>query len=160
LAKDVLTNRQQSSLITSKSGVSYNLEVTDKKGVRMRREAQDCLRQAEEDLITAEVNIKVERFYASVFFSQQCAEKALKAGCIEKMKVFPQEHNLIELAKMLNAPENVMKAARELNPEYLITRYIDAANGVPADMYDRDSAQLHLNCAKEVLSWIKRLLNI
>ncbi|MFN7182334.1 MAG: HEPN domain-containing protein, partial [Planctomycetota bacterium] len=48
----------------------------------MRKEAQDCLRQAEEDLLTAELNIKIERYYASVFFSQQCAEKALKATCI------------------------------------------------------------------------------
>lgn len=126
----------------------------------MRREAKDCLRQAEEDLITAQANIKIERYYASVFFSQQCAEKALKAGSIEKLKILPQEHNLIELSKMLNAPEDIMKAARELNPEYLITRYIDAANGVPAEMYDLDSAQLHLNCAKEILSWIKKLLNI
>jgi HEPN domain-containing protein len=126
----------------------------------MRREAKDSLRQAEEDLITAKLNIEIERYYASVFFSQQSAEKALKAECIEKLKILPQEHNLIELAKMLNAPENIMKSARELNPEYLITRYIDAANGIPSEMYDKESAELHLRCAEEILGWIKKLLNI
>lgn len=126
----------------------------------MRRETGDCLRQAEEDLITAKLNIEIKRYYASVFFSQQCAEKALKAGCIELLREFPSRHNLIELARMLNASEEILKYARELNPEYLVTRYIDAANGIPAEMYDEDSARLHLRCAEEILQWVKKLLNI
>ncbi|WP_204327927.1 HEPN domain-containing protein, partial [Proteus mirabilis] len=39
--------------------------------------------QALEDLKTAEVLVEVKRYYASVFFSQQAAEKALKALYIE-----------------------------------------------------------------------------
>jgi HEPN domain-containing protein len=124
----------------------------------MRAEVLNCLRQAQEDFITAKVNIDTERYYASVFFSQQCAEKALKAGYIEKLKKLPQTHNLIEMSRDLGASEEILSSARELNPEYLVTRYVDAANGIPAEMYDEKSATMHLQCAEVILRWIQKLL--
>ena len=36
--------------------------------------------QSEEDLATARSNLESGRYYASAFFSQQAAEKALKEG--------------------------------------------------------------------------------
>jgi HEPN domain-containing protein len=122
----------------------------------MREEIRNCWRQAEEDLITARANIGVTRYYASVFFSQQAAEKALKAYYILRFKELPQSHNLVDMAKALHADSKIISAARELNPEYLVTRYVDAANGVPADMYDEKSAKLHLKCAKEIIDWVKK----
>jgi HEPN domain-containing protein len=122
----------------------------------MREEAKNCWRQAEEDLITAQANIRVSRYYASVFFSQQAAEKALKAYYIVKLKKLPQSHNLVDMAHNLKANPEIMSAARELNPEYLVTRYVDAANGVPADMYDKKSAIMHLKCAQEILAWVRK----
>ena len=56
--------------------------------------------QALEDLKTAEVLIDADRYYASVFFSQQAAEKALKALYIEvKKELPPKTHSLIRLPK-------------------------------------------------------------
>jgi len=124
----------------------------------MRKEIKDIRRQAEEDFTTAQVLIESSRFYASVFFSQQAAEKVLKALYLHKKRRLPQSHNLIELASDLKAPEKVLKSTRELNPEYLTTRYVNAANGVPADMYDKESAEIHLACAREILQWAKRLI--
>ncbi len=124
----------------------------------MREESNNCWRQSQEDLITAKVNRRAKRYYASVFFSQQCAEKALKACYIETFRKLPQSHNLVELAKDLKASVRIMSAARELNPEYLATRYVDAANGVPADMYDDGSARMHLKCAEEIAAWIRKKL--
>ena len=124
----------------------------------MREEVINCLKQSQEDFITAQVNIDTKRYYASVFFSQQCAEKALKAGYIEKLKKLPQTHNLIEMSRDLGASEEIVSAARELNPEYLVTRYVDAANGIPAEMYDEKSATMHLQCAEVIVRWIQALL--
>jgi HEPN domain-containing protein len=124
----------------------------------MREEVINCLKQSQEDFITAQVNIDTKRYYASVFFSQQCAEKALKAGYIEKLKKLPQTHNLIEMSRDLGASEEIVSAARELNPEYLVTRYVDAANGIPAEMYDKKSATMHLQCAEVIVRWIQALL--
>jgi HEPN domain-containing protein len=42
----------------------------------VRLEAERLLVQAEEDLVTASVLLKEERFYAAAFFAHQAAEKA------------------------------------------------------------------------------------
>lgn len=124
----------------------------------MREEVRNSWAQALEDLKTAKLNIGIKRYYASVFFSQQAAEKALKAFYMHKLKRNPMTHNVVSLSKDLKAPKKVVDAAIELNPEYVITRYPDAANGVPAEMFDEDSAKLHYNCGEVILDWVKRFL--
>ncbi|PXF51335.1 MAG: hypothetical protein C4B55_02775 [Candidatus Methanophagaceae archaeon] len=44
----------------------------------MRKEVSRLWEQALEDFDTAEKLLEVEKYYASVFFSEQAAEKALK----------------------------------------------------------------------------------
>ncbi|MGB9776112.1 MAG: HEPN domain-containing protein [Anaerolineae bacterium] len=122
----------------------------------MREEIRNTWIQAQEDFKTAQVLLETGRFYASVFFSQQAAEKALKALWMEARREMPRTHNLVALARALNAPESVLEAARELTPDYVITRYANAAHGVPAEMYSQQSAQAHLDYAAEVLEWTRK----
>ena len=126
----------------------------------MREEIRNICIQSEEDLRTAELIIEVDRFYASVFFSQQAAEKALKSVYIYQKKVLPKTHNIVKLASELEAPDEVIKACQELNPDYVTTRYVDAANGVPAQMYSRNSAITHLEYARTVIAWTQQHLPI
>lgn len=121
----------------------------------MREESRLWFRQAEEDAITAEQNIKIERFYASAFFSQQAAEKALKALYLERNREPYLSHNLVELAKFLKAPEDILTSCRALAPQYTVTRYPDAAGGLPYDAYDKYLANELLKNAKKVLAWVK-----
>jgi HEPN domain-containing protein len=95
----------------------------------MREEVANNWAQAQEDLETSRVLLEAERYYASVFFSQQAAEKALKALYVQSKRELPKTHNLVELAIELKAPEEVMSAAQELTPDYLVTRYVNAAGG-------------------------------
>jgi len=97
-------------------------------------------------------------YYASVFFSQQAAEKALKAASIDKLGKLPRGHNMIQMANALDAPLEVMNAAAELNPEFMATRNPENVDGVPAQLYDRKSARLHLRCAQTIVDWIKSVL--
>ncbi len=46
----------------------------------------------------------------------------------------------------------------ELNPDYVTTRYVNVANGVPAKMYSSKSAERHLAYTREVLAWTKQLI--
>ena len=122
----------------------------------MRPETQSWLAQADEDLLTARVNLEGRRYYACVFFAQQAAEKALKALFIEVQRDLPPKgHNLAELARILKTPEEVREAAIELAPEYLVSRYPDAAVGIPAEMYTPRSAKVHLEAGERVLEWVK-----
>jgi HEPN domain-containing protein len=124
----------------------------------MREEVKNNLIQADKDLETATQLLNLDIYYASVFFSQQAAEKSLKALYIYQKNELPKTHNLVELTRELNAPAEIQDAARELTPDYLTTRYVNAANGIPADMYTESSAQMHLEYAKSILSWTKQLI--
>jgi HEPN domain-containing protein len=127
----------------------------------MREESKNWWLQSLEDLETARVNIETKRYYASVFFSQQAAEKALKALYIETLRDYPPKtHNMLEISRTLDVPETVLEAAIELNPEYFVTRYPDAANGVPAEMYTEKKANLHFEKAEVVIQWVKSQLKL
>ena len=127
----------------------------------MREESKNWWLQALEDLETARANIKTKRYYASVFFSQQAAEKALIPFYIESKRDYPpRTHNMLEISRELNVPEEVLDAVIELNPEYFVTRYPDAANGVPAEMYTEKKAQFHFEKAEVVIHWVKSQLKL
>jgi HEPN domain-containing protein len=121
----------------------------------MREEVKNWLRQAEADLRSARNSREAGDYYMSVFASQQAAEKALKALCLFKLKEYPKGHSIIYLAQKLEAPESMMSGIRDLNPEYLSTRYPDIAAGVPAELYDDKIAARHFKTAREVFEWIK-----
>jgi HEPN domain-containing protein len=123
-----------------------------------RREAMALWAQGRADLATAITLLDAGVYYASVFFSQQTAEKALKAAIVDNQKRSVRGHNLVQMANSLNAPVEIMNAAAELNPEFMATRNPENVDGVPAQLYDKTSARLHLRCAQDVLEWAKALV--
>ncbi len=115
----------------------------------MREESTNLLIQSDEDLATARVLLDAGRYYASVFFGQQAAEKALKAMYQEVKRRPIFTHDLVRIAEDLGAPPEVVEAARELTPDYIISRYPNAAGGVPAQLYSRKMADDHLKVCGE-----------
>lgn len=122
----------------------------------MKEEIGKILKQAREDFKMARTNIDSKGYFVSAFLSQQAAEKALKSLYILKFGTLLRTHELPMLCKKLGCPEDVKKAAIELNPYYVITRYVNAANGVPADMHDEKIATLQLNNAEIILKWVEK----
>lgn len=126
----------------------------------MREEAELWFKQAKDDLKYAEVNLKEGIFYVCAFLSQQAAEKALKALYIETKREMPAKtHNLVTLGKALNVPENIAMSLREINPDFVTTRYPDAANGLPSEIFDLNIATEHLDKAKEVVLWVEEQIS-
>ena len=126
--------------------------------IGLRRVAEACWAQARADYATAVTLLDAGVYYASVFFSQQAAEKALKAASIDKLQRLPKGHNLIQMANALEGPLEVMNAAAELNPEFLATRNPESSEGVPSQNYDRRSARMHIKAAQTIIDWIKAIL--
>jgi len=103
----------------------------------MRVEINNWWRQAEADLTSAKNCIKSKDYYFGVFACQQAVEKALKSLFLKKFKEVPHGHSIIYLSRELKTPKEILSGIRDLNPEYLITKYPDIAEGVPAEMYRR-----------------------
>lgn len=121
----------------------------------MREEVYNWFKQAEADLRSARNSREAGDYYMSVFASQQATEKALKALSLFKLKEYPKGHSIIYLAQKVEAPESMMSGIRDLNPEYMSTRYPDMAVGVPAELYDDKIAARHFKTAQEVLGWVR-----
>jgi len=121
----------------------------------MREETSNWMKQAEMDLETAKGTIGIEKYYATAFFSQQAAEKALKAMALKKLRQPMKTHNLLELAKKVKVPHEIMRCLIELTPDFVITRYPDAANGLPYELYDLKKAKQRVVYAEKVLKWVK-----
>lgn len=116
----------------------------------VRKEVLDWLNSAEDDFETAEVLFKQGVYYACAFYCQQSAEKALKAVYVHKLKKNTAYHNLVRLAEELAVPSSIISACRKLNPHYVQSRYPDAANAIPKEVYDEETAEALLGNAKEV----------
>src|SRR3989344_2520845 len=122
----------------------------------MRKEVFDWLNSAEDDLETAEVLFKQKVYYASAFYSQQAAEKSLKAAYISKFRKIAVKHNIIGFSRELSAPDEIQFACKKLNPHYVQSRYPDAANAIPKDAYDDEIAEELLEEAKKVFEWSEK----
>ncbi|AAL63805.1 HEPN domain-containing protein [Pyrobaculum aerophilum] len=128
----------------------------------MNKDAELWLRQAERDLIKAENDLKTGDWDSAAFWSQQCAEKALKALLLNAGKAY-RGHELLELARVIKEEIGVdvspiEEDLRELTIHYVISRYPNAANAVPYELYDEKKARELVERARRVLEWARRNL--
>ncbi len=122
----------------------------------MREEITNWLRQAEEDLDKARILFDNKKFDGVAFNCHQSVEKALKALHILIFSKGEKGHSIIYLAQKLKVPQEMLTGIRDLNPEYLVSRYPDIAGGVPADIYDETITSRYLKTTEEVLAWVKK----
>lgn len=122
-----------------------------------RREVERLLTQARRDLENAEKSISIAAHEVAAFLCQQSIEKAMKALYAHKRRTrAPATHSLIELGSDLSAPKTLAKALATINPDYVMSRYPDAANGVPGHLYTKQMAEERVEAAREVWKWIER----
>ncbi len=121
-----------------------------------RREITNWRKQAEADFRTANNCHRSKDYYAAVFFCQQAAEKMLKAYYIFKKREEPTKtHNIFELGSKLQMPAEFLTVCKRLAPEFVISRYPDAIDGVPAELYDENSASEMIQKTGRLLKWLR-----
>ncbi len=120
----------------------------------MEKEPENWWKKALYNLVKAKGNFKMEFFDEAALLCQQSVEIGLKALLIGKTSTFPKIHDLTNLAKLADAPENIIKLCSKLNPAYITARYPDP----PKDYTKEESKELIKYC-KEVLSWIQKNLS-
>ncbi len=100
--------------------------------------------------------MKLGNFYLVVFLCHETIEKGLKALYIEReRRLPPRSHDLLRLATTVEVPSQFGEVISEVDSSYILTRYPDAAEGVPAETYERDEAAHVLRRTKEVFEWIQ-----
>ena len=124
---------------------------------------KEWIEQALEDLDTAKVLLENAKYYASAFYSQQAVEKSLKSLIIHLGKDPGKTPSLTELIEMIEkegvtVPTNIKEDLMVLSPHFIISRYPDAANGVPFKQYSKSISEDLYNKAKEVVEWVKENL--
>lgn len=125
----------------------------------MRPEAENWWKQARKDLEAAHKNLGIEEYYLVAFLCQQAVEKGLKALYIVKRRQAPpQHHSLIFLGEEVKLPKMFYSFLRTINKEFVVSRYPDAAYGVPYELYDKTMVVTTLEKTEEVFTWIKSQL--
>src|SRR3989344_3997894 len=101
----------------------------------MGPEANRWFRQAFADHKAATDNVRLGNFYLVAQLCQQAVEKALKGFFIHKKgRMPPRTHSLRILAGRLGVPSQFSGILSALEPAYMLTRYPDVAQGVPAEL--------------------------
>lgn len=85
----------------------------------MKEESKNWIMQAEADLNAAENSLKSKDYHASVFWSQQAAEKGLKGVIIEKENELVKIHDLVNLGKKTGLPEDLLIKCEKLSKVYI-----------------------------------------
>jgi len=122
----------------------------------MRREVENWWHQAQIDLDSAQTTLRSGLFYVCAFLCEQAAQKALKALYMSRKRALPpRTHNLVDVGKLVGADESLLVDLRHLSPHFILTRYPDAAGGVPADLYDETRGDESITRAKRVIDWVR-----
>lgn len=123
----------------------------------MRREVERLLKQADRDLENARKNLTIEAYEVAAFLAQQAVEKYLKgAWVVLKKEPAPHTHSLTELGDGLGTSAGLRRHLADLTPDYTVSRYPDAANAVPYELYDLSTARTKVENAAEVIAWLRQ----
>jgi len=121
------------------------------------------LDQAKADMKTAKDCLKDKNYYASAFFSQQSAEKALKGFLYSKGFRALVTHSVTELLEESSKQEGVFKKfidqGKELDRHYIGSRYPNFYPKGPAyKYYTEEVARRCVNYAESILKEVEKFL--
>ncbi len=121
------------------------------------------LDQAEADMKTAQDCLKDGNYYASAFFSQQAAEKALKGFLYSQGYRALVTHSVVELleesSKLQQGLGQFLDQGKELDRHYIGSRYPNFyPSGAPYKFYTEEMARRCLSYAESILNAVKKFL--
>ncbi len=123
----------------------------------MKEEVNRWWRQTLKDIDAAKSLYKIKLYDYSSFWCQQAAEKALKTLLLNRGHELIKTHDLVLLARKLDAPEDIIRICKELTPVYVETRYPDL---VEEDFKKFTSKETEEDIKKmeAIIEWVKKNL--
>ena len=136
-----------------------------------KNEARRWMRQAREDLETADCLIQKRRFAFACFHCQQAVEKALKALMFSKGRLKKSDleaHDILTLAYRASGMDQSLRGVPDMvatmHGYYIKTRYPQYQRGldqntIPAEIYSHADAENAMSKGEEILRLIQQVLN-
>jgi HEPN domain-containing protein len=130
---------------------------------KLQRDAERWYRQGLDDLDAAQALLTARKFAQACFYTQQAAEKALKAVWIS-LDGDPWGHSCARLIRDMPEPAqgqftSLIELALALDKLYIPTRYPDAlAELTPAEAFTESEARLALTAAERLLNQVNQWL--
>lgn len=127
------------------------------------REGLRWFEQAEADLKTSRDCLEDGNYYASAFFSQQSAEKALKGFLYSKGYRALVTHSVTELLEESGKSKRSLKEfvnyGKELDRHYIGSRYPNFyPSGAPYKYYTEEMAKTCVSYAESILKELRKYL--
>ncbi|GBC84075.1 hypothetical protein HRbin11_00496 [bacterium HR11] len=129
-------------------------------------EARRWLQEAENDLRVVRTLVRGRHYAAACFYSQQAAEKALKALLYDRRVRPPFTHSVAELlrqcAALVPSLGSMEAEASLLDQYYIPTRYPDAlpAPAVPSQRYTSQQARAARRSAERIVAAVRSALGV
>jgi HEPN domain-containing protein len=129
----------------------------------IREEALRWFGEGESDISTANILLENNKYNPSAFYSQQAAEKILKAVLLAHNEA-SWGHSVLSLlrrlAEIIDVGINEIEpCAKELDRHYIPSRYPDAyPSGKPEDYYTEKIAKEALSCAQKIKEYAQNLM--
>lgn len=101
-------------------------------------------------------NIEIEAHEVAALPAHQAVEKYLEAAQLALLREAPlPSHYWVERGLGLQSQEELVRNLAFLNPDYTISRYPDAAHGIPYELYDWQTALAKVQAAGEVIARLR-----
>lgn len=116
----------------------------------MKADIKVWWKQAERDLKSAQNSLVSKDYYVSALLSQQAVEKALKFLYLREKGELLRIHDVVKLAREVNAPLEIVKKCAEINPVYVEVRYPEGKE-LPADKVSKDDGKTFKFCTRGII---------
>jgi HEPN domain-containing protein len=121
----------------------------------MRREVVAWWEQAKRDFLSAEHAFNSRDYYVSAFLCHQAVEKGLKAIYLKLNNDVLRIHDLVKLAREVQAPHEIVEQCSHITPVYFEVRYPESEE-LPAEKINRREAHEIIQLTKAILRWIEK----
>jgi len=120
----------------------------------MKEEVKRWWSKAKDDLDKAKILFNNKKYDGTALFCQQAVEKGLKTLSLKEKNEIKRIHDLVELGKDINLPQNFLEYCKELTLSYIYSRYPDIEEEKDIKSISTD----FLKYTEEILIWIQERL--
>ena len=121
----------------------------------MKKDIEVWLKQARVDLKAARNSLLSKDYSWAAVQAHQAAEKALKYKILLQGGELLKIHDLVKLAKIINAPNNIVGDCAMLTPVYFEMRYPDGSE-LPSQKITKKEVEELVEIAQRIVLWSRK----